>query len=420
MNQVSRDFYALKARMALQPNYERRSEPDSGDLADTIGNIAEAFESFKSGQASTVAELRKTIERMELRMARPGAMETRSTGAFDQGAITTATREERAALSQLLRTGDRHYANEAKAAINAGTTNQGLETVAPWFDDVILKMARANAPLLGIVRQKRVSNFPAKHIVGNGTQMGSGWAGEQGSRGDTEPPLPLVVEVPAGEWWALPSVTEWALSDLNFDVLKWLQDELVSEYSETMQAAVVAGNGSNKPTGFLAGPTPVTTTDGTRSFGTLQYFATGQAATLPTTTAGTVDMLLDVVHGTRWQHRQKASWVMSALTMSALRKFKDADGRPILLDSMITGEPTKLLGYPLIECEFMPSIGAGAFPIAFGDFDAGYVLDEDADGMRITRDDVTQKGFIKFYARRRVGGKILDSEAIKLVKVAAS
>lgn len=79
--------------------------------------------------------------------------------------------------------------------------------------------------------------------------------------------------------------------------------------------------------------------------------------------------------------------------------------------------PTRLLGYPVVECEVMPNI---ALPIAFGDFDAGYVLDKDAEGLRITRDDIAQKGFVKFFTRRRDGGSVLDSEAIKLVKVATS
>ena len=58
--------------------------------------------------------------------------------------------------------------------------------------------------------------------------------------------------------------------------------------------------------------------------------------------------------------------------------------------------------------------------MAFGDFSAGYLI-ADSGGMRVTIDDnLTKPGFVKFYVRRRVGGVIYDSEAIKLLKVATT
>lgn len=303
--------------------------------------------------------------------------------------------------------------------MSAGTSGQGLEAVAPWFDPVVREMARNMVPLLRLVTTTPVGNFPAKHIVPT-RGVGFGWAGEQGSRDVSDVWGPKVVDIAPGEFFARPEITEWALTDLAFDVEGWLRREVANTYAESLQAAIVAGNGVNKPFGFLAGPTPVTTTDGSRAFGTLQYLPTGQAATLPTTTSGVVDLLLDVVHGLRWAHRANASWVMSATTMSTLRKFKDADGRPILLDSMVSGQPAQLLGYPLIECEAMPSIAANAFPIAFGNFEAGYMLDVDSGGLRVTRDEITKPGFVRYYTRQRVGGKILDSEAIKLLKISTT
>lgn len=375
------------------------------DLSQTIGEIATGIEQFK-------AEQRQKLDLIETRMSRPGQ-------SFAVPTSNAATTEQRAAFGQYLRTGDKRQAIEAKASVNATNAGEGTETVATWFDSSITRQARAASPLLNLVRTRAVGNFPVKTIVGNSRVMTSNWAGDLSTRSGTDAPLPLAVEINAGEWFALPTVSEWALSDLNFDVLEWLQAELVSEYSESMQEAIVSGNGTNKPTGFLAGPTPVLTTDATRAFGTLQFFATGQAATLPTTASGVVDLLLDVVNGTRWVHRQNAKWVMSATTLSALRKIKDLDGRAILMDSLVTGTKSSIMGYEVVECEFMPNIGAGTFPIAFGDFNNGYLLAEEQIGMRITRDAITAPGFVKFYSRKRCGGKILDSEALKLIKVSA-
>jgi len=87
----------------------------------------------------------------------------------------------------------------------------------------------------------------------------------------------------------------------------------------------------------------------------------------------------------------------------------------------MAGVPDTLMGYPVIEAEDMADIGANAFPVAFGDFNEGYQIGDIVNTMRITLDDnITTPGFVKFYARRRVGGKVLNDDAIKLIKVAAS
>jgi HK97 family phage major capsid protein len=68
----------------------------------------------------------------------------------------------------------------------------------------------------------------------------------------------------------------------------------------------------------------------------------------------------------------------------------------------------------------MPSIGADAHPIAFGDFGRAYVL-ADRGGLRVTIDDnVTQPGRVRWYIRRRVGGVGYDDRAVRFAKCAAS
>jgi HK97 family phage major capsid protein len=59
---------------------------------------------------------------------------------------------------------------------------------------------------------------------------------------------------------------------------------------------------------------------------------------------------------------------------------------------------------------------SGTFPIAFGDFKAGYVIVEKV-GIKWLRDPFTGKPNVLFYAYRRVGGDVANSDAIKLLKV---
>ena len=66
----------------------------------------------------------------------------------------------------------------------------------------------------------------------------------------------------------------------------------------------------------------------------------------------------------------------------------------------------------------MPDVAANAFPIAFGNFKAGYLIAERRQ-TTILRDPYTNKPYVQFYATRRVGGQVMDSDAIKLLRITA-
>ena len=101
-----------------------------------------------------------------------------------------------------------------------------------------------------------------------------------------------------------------------------------------------------------------------------------------------------------------------------IRKFKTADGAFLWQPGLVAGQPDTLLGYPVVEAEDMPDVAANALAIAFGNFRAGYLIAERAE-TQILRDPFTNKPFVHFYATKRVGGQVMNSEAIKLLKFAA-
>ena len=118
-------------------------------------------------------------------------------------------------------------------------------------------------------------------------------------------------------------------------------------------------------------------------------------------------------------YRQGACWVMNSDTLARIRKFKTSDGAFVWQPGMVEGQAATLLGYPVVEAEDMPDIGANSLSIAFGNFRAGYLI-ADRGETRILRDPFSNKPFVHFYATKRVGGAIIDSQAIKLMKFAAN
>ncbi len=73
----------------------------------------------------------------------------------------------------------------------------------------------------------------------------------------------------------------------------------------------------------------------------------------------------------------------------------------------------------MIDAEAMPDVAVGSLAIAFGNFRAGYLITE-RNTTGILRDPFTTKPYVSFYAVRRVGGAVINSEAIKLLKFAAA
>lgn len=112
---------------------------------------------------------------------------------------------------------------------------------------------------------------------------------------------------------------------------------------------------------------------------------------------------------------------MNSNTAVRLRSIVDGNGRALWAPTgnLIEGVEHPLLGYRVEIDEEMPDIAANTTPIAFGDFRQGYVI-VDRQGVRIVRDELTQKGRIVFDTYKRVGGGAGDFNAIKFLKIATA
>jgi len=111
--------------------------------------------------------------------------------------------------------------------------------------------------------------------------------------------------------------------------------------------------------------------------------------------------------------------MMNSVTLSTVRKWKDGESRYLWQPSMQEGQPSSIFGYGIVVNEFMPSAGANAYPVIFGDFKAAFWI-FDRIGIRSLRDPYTHKPFVGFYTTKRLGTMIANTEALKFLKCAAS
>ena len=374
--------------------------------ADIAIDQAEASFDIVARQDKTeadVAALRSDVDEVKARIDKIGRAAARPA----LGASTETAPEVKGFVDGYLRRGSTHEIKSISGAI----ASDGGYAVPRQIDAMIARELQEISPIRAIAQVVQTGSAGYRKLVSTGGTA-SGWVSETTARPGTDTPSFSEIAPPTGELYANPAASQAMLDDAGFDIESWLASEIAMEFARAEGAAFVNGTGSDQPEGFLSAPVS-TAEDGVRAFGTLQYVGSGDADGFDTNPDA---KLIDLVHTMKAGHRQGASFVMNSATLAEVRKLKTADGAFLWQPGLVEGQPDRLPGYPVVEAEDMPDIAAGTFPIAFGNFRHGYLIAERS-ATQVLRDPFTNKPFVHFYATKRVGGKVLDSNAIKLLKI---
>ena len=298
--------------------------------------------------------------------------------------------------------------------VTIGTPGAGGYAVPEEIAREIGRLELLFSPVRRLVKVVQAGTSDYKELVSaRGTT--SGWVGETATRNATATSVLRERTPTNGELYAYPQASEWSLDDIFFDVEAWLAEEVAQDFAIEEGDAVIRGDGSSKPTGLIK-DVPTTTADfaspSPRGAGVFQAI---ESDLTPGGSGILADSLIDLVYTVNSAYRARGTFVFNSVSAAAIRKLKDANGVYVWQPGLSQGQPDRLLGYPIEIWEQMDDVGSNTYPVAFGDFRRGYVL-VDRVGLRITRDNVTNVGFVKFYIRRREGGIVLDNHAVKFIK----
>lgn len=297
------------------------------------------------------------------------------------------------------------------AAMSIGSTSDGGVIIQPELDREIATRLAAINPMRALASVVSTVSSVYERVIAT-TAPGASWAAETAARTASTTPNLEKVGIAAHELYALAPATQALLEDAETDVAAFLVGQLAEKFAAAENTAFVAGSGSGQPRGFLA-HTLSTSADGARAFGALQVVPSGDAATFG------ADALLRTLYTLRAPYRNNATWIMNSETALRVMGFKDAEGRFLWADGLAAGQPPLLLGRPVAIDENMPAVAANATPIAIGDWKTGYLI-ADRLGTQLLRDPYTNRPYVNFYARKRVGGAVVDDHAIKLLRISAS
>lgn len=371
------------------------------ETTDALNQIQNAFTELKSTNEANLkqrdvvleeklANINASMTAMEQKLARPNI----------KSDVEQATDEHKSAWNRWSRKGVGEHELETleKKAMIVGDANSAGVALPKLVETQIYESLVALSPIRENATVVSVSSADYRILVDN-KDLGAGWVGETDARPETKAPTLSELKVPFGEVYANPFVSQQALDDLAFDVEAFIANATAVKFAQMENAAFVAGDGVNKPKGFMTAALPT--------------IKTGAAAAMPSN----ADYIFTMIQTLPAAYRNGAKFYTASATTAGIRTLKDSTGN-YLYSPISAAAPAGLGGFELVAVEEMDAVAAGKLPLVFANLKQGYVI-ADRVGIRTLRDPYSNKPFVGFYSTKRVGGMVRDAQAFVALKVAA-
>jgi HK97 family phage major capsid protein len=316
----------------------------------------------------------------------------------------------RKSFDVMLRKGEEVMGPEERKALSVGSDPDGGYVVHPDMSGRIVQKVFETSPMRAYASVQVISTDALEGLF-DLNEAGSGWVGETEARAETTTPQLGKWRIPVHELYAKPKATQKLLDDAAINMEAWLASKVAEKFARDESTAFVSGNGVNRPRGFL------TYAAGTTIPGQIEQFPTAVNGAFAANPGG-LDKLIDALYGLKAPYRANASWFMTRSVTALARKLKDSDGQYQWQPSNQAGQPATLLGYPVAAFEDLEPLGTTSLSMAVGDMREAYQI-VDRIGIRTLRDPYSAKPYVEFYTTKRVGGDVVNFEAIKIIRFGA-
>jgi HK97 family phage major capsid protein len=289
-------------------------------------------------------------------------------------------------------------------ALSVGSDPDGGYLVTPHMSSKIVQSIFETSPMRQLASVETISS-DALELIDDHDQAAAGWTSETGTISETSSPTLAKRNIPTHELYAQPKATQKLVDDSAIDIEAWLSGKIADIFSRKENTAFVSGNGVGQPRGIL------TYASGT-NWGQIQQITSGNSG------AVTADAIINLFYALKDAYTKRANFLMNRTVVQSVRLLKQATTNQYMWQpGLASGAPDTLMGVPVHMASDMPVAASNSLSIAVGDFQAAYQI-VDRKGINILRDPFTEKPFVKFYATKRVGGDVINFDAIKLMKLA--
>jgi HK97 family phage major capsid protein len=294
-------------------------------------------------------------------------------------------------------------------ALSVGINQDGGFVVPTAFGGVVDVRVFESSPIRQYANVVTIGTADYEIVLDN-DEASAGWVNETGSRTTSNTPTFDKRVIPTHEMYASPKATQKLLDDAIINAEQWLAGKVADKFARLEATAFVSGNGVTQPKGILSSVTASTS----YSASAVQTVKSGSSG------AFLYDGLVDLQNSLKEKYQANAVFMAKRASFAALMKLVDLEGRPIfnMMFDKNTGIATSIMGKPLVFADDVPAAAADANALIYGDFRAGYTIVDRA-GIRILRDPYSDKPFVSFYTTKRVGGDVVNAEALKVQVLSA-
>ncbi len=341
------------------------------------------------------------LDKIETVYSRPAADQN----AFDAKAYNPQQSEYRKAFCNYLRKGlDVGLEALQTKALSVGSDPDGGYMVTPSLSSKIVSAVFETSPMRQLASIETISS-DALELLDDHDQAAAGWTAEAASVSDTASPQIAKRSIPVHQLYAQPKATQKLIDDAAVDIEAWLAAKVADIFARKENTAFISGSGVGQPRGIL-------TYSSGNTWGKVEQVASGTSAQV------TADGLIKVFYALKDAYARRASFLMNRSTVQAVRLLKESTTNQYLWQpGLSAGAPDTLMGVPVYMASDMPVPAANSLSVAVADFQSTYQI-VDRTGIQVLRDPFTDKPFVKFYTTKRVGGDVINFDAIKLLKLA--
>lgn len=290
-------------------------------------------------------------------------------------------------------------------ALSVGIDPDGGYTVTPAMSNRIVKRLYEADPIRQLAATESITTGAIEWMV-DYDEAGWGWEGETETGAETTTPQLYKKRIPVHVMYAKPRATQTLLEDSGINIENWLADKISNRFMRGEGAAFVNGDGVGKPRGFTTYSNY--TTAGVDEWGKVEEINMKHATDI------TADGFIAVKYALIEQYLQRGTWVMNRNTVAETMYLKDGVGNYLWKPGFAEDKYATILNLPVRMSTTMVVMGvAGRKVVALADWAEAYMV-VDRLGITIQRDPFTVKPYIEFYTRKRVGGDVINYQAIKL------
>ncbi len=289
---------------------------------------------------------------------------------------------------------------EVLNALQVGTDSEGGYLVPDEFERTLVEALEEENIFRSMAKIIQTASGDRKIpvVASKGT---ASWVDEEGSIPESDDAFGQV-SIGAYKLATMIKVSEELLNDSVFNLESYIAREFARRIGAKEEESFFTGDGTGKPTGI--------------------FNATGGAelgVTAASATAITVDEIMDLFYSLKSPYRKNAVFVMNDATVKAIRKLKDGNGQYLWQPSITAGQPDTILNRPVKTSAYVPAIAAGAKTIAFGDFGYYWIADRQGRSFQRLNELYAATGQVGFKATQRVDGKLILTEAVKVLQMKA-